>query len=377
MLEEEKTDVSVLIKNSDMIWWRQDHLSISQNIKSLLSFLKTLFQKNQSLKTMLIFKDFTYSSSIIHYLLYYCSLPYPTFLAAIDTTLFFGVIIGKKSKAIHLHCQSNQSPRDQFLNIKNLLQTDLFSRIVKSNHISTLVLRDVNDQIVNYMRNKQETPFQFVSLKQIPFAMYDLKETLSMKGSRFSNIRWHLNKFEQANHTISIKSGKHMEKPLLHLIGKWRRHAIHQRCFSFADVHSDIFGAKIIDCIENKSFDNFKKDIIALKLDNIFYRILEIDNQVVSFHLGYRLGFFKDSDVCAHAIGITDLSIPHLSEYAQIDFWRYIEGEKIRYVNDGPSWRKSLEVFKDKFRPIKKQNYFWMTLSLDKLESNTIKNNQD
>ena len=146
------------------------------------------------------------------------------------------------------------------------------------------------------------------------------------------------------------------------------------RGFSFADVHSDKYGAKLLSIINDYSNKKDTKEPINLYNDRIFYRILEIDNCISSFHLGYNIGFFNKSKFFAHAIGISDLTIPHLSEYAQIDFWKYIAQKGIRYVNDGPTWKNSLETYKNKFRPMEKQYLYWMTLSLDKSNSNTIEN---
>lgn len=99
-------------------------------------------------------------------------------------------------------------------------------------------------------------------------------------------------------------------------------------------------------------------------MHDILARILKIDGKIAAVNIGYSLGIFSHQNVFAHAIGISDLSIAHLAEFAQYDFWKQVHQAGYQYINDGPSWRRSLEVYKSKFRPIAKKRYYWATLSL-------------
>lgn len=374
-----KTDEKQNFKESfNMVWWNHKCSNTTETIQSLTTFFSKINKSNSNLGKGIMERNNTYQSSLYHFLLYYCSRSQPVFFTVFNRTLFYGMILGKNSCALHLCSPSYASAEHLISDAFHLIENKLISKVINTFRITSITLRDVDDSVVTLLRNNiQKYPIHITSIKRIPYAIYDLQKTLPLKGKEFSNIRWHLNKFNRANHTIKIRSAKNIEKPLLHLIGKWRRQAIHKRGFSFADVTSDKYGAHLLESISNASLDVRNDDCRFINHNNLFYRILEIDNQISSFHLGYQLGFLRHSDMCAHAIGITDLSIPHLAEYAQIDFWTYMANKGIRYVNDGPSWRKSLEIFKQKFRPIEKQNSYWINISLDELNTNIIKDEKN
>jgi hypothetical protein len=226
------------------------------------------------------------------------------------------------------------------------------------------LLRDISDEIVNILRdNLEKFVFSLDSLKQLSYAIYDVKNTLGLKGSSFANLRWHLNKFDRKNHTIEVVDSKKEIASAVHLIGKWRRQAIKQRGFSFADVRSDKLGINLLAQLkETDIFRSMHQGHVGLP--SVIARVLKVDGTIAAVNIGFPLGIFEKQHVVAHAIGINDLSISHLAEYAQFDFWKQIDREGYRFVNDGPSWKRSLEIYKKKFRPIAKKRYYWATLSL-------------
>ena len=150
-----------------------------------------------------------------------------------------------------------------------------------------------------------------------------------------------------------------VRQPLLHLFGSWRRHAIKNRGFSFSNLESDKIGAKLIILLNTQQTS---KNIL-FNNNPLFYRILKVNGQVSSFHFGFPLEFSDHPNVFAHAIGISDVTIPHLSEFSQIDFWKYIQSQGFQFVNDGPSWKKSLALYKMKYRPFQINNYYWIWIA--------------
>ena len=357
--------INEILGNIPNIWQINKKLSIIETISSLEKYFQKLATSNSMIESQLNEEYKIYQASLFHFLLYYLPKPNHSFIVNIKRSLFFASFIGNNYKSLQISCpiyiseESMLEDLNKFLNIKEL------KFLLKEIEINSILLRDVNSNIVNILRKKNRKHcFELFQLKEIPYANYDLKKTLQLKGSEFSNLRWHINKFNSKNYKIELAQQTHIEKPINHLIGKWRRHAIKDRGFGFSNVRSDKFGAEMVSALillkKNISHDDF----IFINLDECFFRILKINDIVSSFHLGFPLGFLKKSTVFAHSIGISDLTIPHLAEYAQIDFWNYIYRHGFRYVNDGPSWKKSLEIYKNKFRPTQIQKYYWANLSL-------------
>ena len=366
MFNTDHNNLITILSTSSEIWKRNKNHSLEKNIKSLEYFINDILKKNDTIKKTMNYSYNTYYSTPFHFLLYYLSLPNPVFFTYINSSLFYGVFIGRKYKIIHLCCPIYSSKDLLLSDIIELLNKEVICKIVKQFNIKSIVLRDFDVELIKSLKkSKEKLPFQVTSLKEIPYAIYDLENTLSLKGKKFANIRWHLNKFKKENHQIEIIEHIKNEKPLIHLIGKWRSNAINDRGFSFIDVRSDKFGSKLIRILQHLNNTSNSKEMNFIHFDNCYFRVLKIDNQISSFHLGYPIGFLQKSNLFAHAIGITDLNIPHLAEYAQIEFWKYIHSRGFRFVNDGPSWRKSLEIFKIKFRPIQIQKYYWVSLSLN------------
>ena len=97
---------------------------------------------------------------------------------------------------------------------------------------------------------------------------------------------------------------------------------------------------------------------------DVLSRVLKIDGKIASFNLGYPLGLNEKTNVFAHAIGIADITIQRLAEYAAIDFWKIVKNQGYKYINDGPTWRKGLVDFKKKFGAINRKRYYWATISI-------------
>ncbi len=349
------------------IWEYSHDDTIIGNINALLAFLS----KNN---TDIINRDFSlqlpveiipYQCSFFHFLLYYSPYPHYAFVVNIAETLFFGAFTGRKYDHIMLTCPCVTQSNTILKSLQMLLTHPVFSTLLKQQKIKTILLRDVSDELINVLRNQiNEYSFHLHSLKELHYAAYDLKKTLDLKGSSFANVRWHLNKFSKANHTIEEVTSKKDLRSAVHLIGQWRRHAIKKRGFSFADMRSDKLGVNIVAELTQKK-QEISPNSFDIRASDISARMLKIDGAVAAINIGFPLGISEKQPVFAHAIGITDLSVPHLAEFAQYDFWAYIYKQGYRFVNDGPSWRRSLEVFKNKFRPFAKKRYYWVTLSLE------------
>ncbi len=348
------------------IWQTKDIESIAEQIISLQQFLSE--SNNNSFKSSSLDQvspeHISYQQSLFHFFLYYCPSPNHSFVWKSENTVFFAAFTGRKNDTLMITCPFSKDTGAVLDSLNWLLSNSVFSHLLQQLNIDRILLRDITDEIVNKIRKqKKEFLFQLDSLKELHYATYDVNKTLNLQGLAFANLRWHLNKFKKKDHTVEVVSSKKEIDSAVHLIGKWRSHAVKKRGFSFADVRSDKLGLKIISEIhdEKQAFTQ-QKEMVGLH--DILARILKVDGRIAAINIGYPLGIFSHQKVFAHAIGISDLSISHLAEFAQYDFWKQVHQAGYQYINDGPSWRRSLEMYKNKFRPIAKKRYYWATLSL-------------
>ena len=282
--------------------------------------------------------EISYNSSIFHFLLYYCYKPKKGFVVKTKNSIIFCSYSGKNLKDLIISIPIFKSRKKAIIDL-----IDLFEKF----EYKTIMLRDFDDGFINILRKDYDDLIKSSSLKEIYYATYDINKTLDLKGNNFSNLRWHLNSFEKANHKIECVNLKENEKEVIHLIGKWRSKTIKERGFSFIDVRSDKMAATF-----------FSKN----HFDSVLSNVLKIDGIISSFNLGFPLGFSDRTDIFAHAVGINDISIPHLAEYSQFEFWKQLKKSGYGFVNDGPTWRKSLGEFKKKFYPISMKRYYWLNI---------------
>ena len=246
--------------------------------------------------------------------------------------------------------------------LRSFLMDSSFNSLIKQANIKQILVRDIFDQLAHNLRaSNLSMPFQLSSLREIQYQTYYLEKTVAKKGKEFANLRWHLNKFKRNNHIVESVPLSTNIKPVIHLIGSWKKNAIKHRGFSYINVRSDKQAARLF----NKKFESTDYTEQP-SLSDCIARVLKVDGQIKSFNFGYPIGIFSRKNVFAHAIGIADLSIPHLAEYAQYDFWKLIKKSGYHFVNDGPSWKSSLETYKQKFRPMVKKRYYYAFLKLKK-----------
>ena len=346
-------------------WQLEEKYVDLQSFSSLCYYLVKLKQKNPVLS--FISKpeplQIPYNVSLFHFFIYYTYYPKYPFVTYVEDTLIFGAFTGRHYNKIDFSFPIFSNATTALNHLNHLLSIPVFNSLLKDNNVRRILIRDVSDNFVNSLRDDDKKyKFKLESLRELNYATYDVNRTLDSTGIKFSSLRWHLNSFKKANHKIEVVSLNDSVKAVSHLIGQWRRKALKDRGFSYVNVRSDMLSVKL--------FGNTKKNIdIQDKCEivcpeSVISRVLKIDGVIAAFNLGYPLGIFKKQDVFAHAIGISDISIPHLAEYAQYDFWKQIHKAGFSYINDGPTWRDDLEIYKDKFRPIEKKRYYWATLIL-------------
>jgi len=353
-----RQQISKDLSQISKIWFLNEKHTDLNNFITLYNFVKELELSESNSKNKP--QQIPYNNSIMHFLLYYCSYPKYPFIVNIEDTLIFGSFSGRNYNNLELSFPLFIKANSALENLNSFLSNPFLNSLLKKNNVKSILLRDINDDFVRIFRsNEQFFNFKIESLKELNYALYKVNKTLDLSGPKYANLRWHLNSFKKQNYKIEFLSIIDEVKPVIHLIGKWRSQAMKNRGFSFTDVSSDKKAARLVG--EIKKYASYNKEIIGPS--QIITRVLKVNGVVASFNLGYPLGIFKRQDVFAHAIGISDISIPHLAEYSQYDFWIQVKKAGYEYINDGPTWRHDLEIYKDKYRPISKTRYYWATLN--------------
>lgn len=302
-----------------------------------------------------------YQQSLFHFFLYYAYYPKIPFAIKENNQLLFGSFYGKNHQSIELSLPFIPDGLQAINDLAHLFYQTEFGSLLKKENITKILLRDCSEELVKMMRRYTgDFSFNLNSLREIYYQTYDLNQTIRKRGKKFSNLRWHLNKFHRADHKIEVVDLADYVKPVIHLIGSWKKDAVKKRRFSYVNLRSDKLAARLFG--HSTNIRNHSSD--ELSFADCLSRVLKVDGRIASFNFGYPLGIIQKENVFAHAVGISDLSIPHLAEYAQYDFWKIIQKKGYSFVNDGPSWRNSLELYKQKFRPIAKNRYYYVTLNI-------------
>ncbi|MCK5562049.1 MAG: DUF2156 domain-containing protein [Thermoplasmata archaeon] len=183
-------------------------------------------------------------------------------------------------------------------------------------------------------------------INSFDYYIYDLEDLAGLKGTKWKNVRQKLNTF-QKNHPIVKCAALTPEnsKKILHFVSAWRKTAATARGFSYVDID------------KNKASVRYYQDISDV--ENLWTRAYYIHGKVEAFQLLYRILTPASSErACAHAIGMANNRISGLSEYSQVDTWRALKEEGVKYINDGPSWRPGLKRYKQKFNPCGAQQVY-------------------
>lgn len=349
------------IKN---LWYPKPNQNKVQAFNSANCFLTKIKKEKPDLSINPKLKPYqiTYNTSLMHFFLYYTYKPKQPFIISRKNTIIFGAFKGRNHNKIEISFPVTPNAKSALKKLNKILLNTYFKSIIKENNIKTILLRDIDNNYVNLLRNnKKQHKFQLESLSELKYSTYKIDKTLNLNGNEYSNLRWHLNSFKKDKHNIKAVPLNQNVKPVIHLIGQWRGRSAKHRDFSYINVKSDKLGARLL--AKKQHFLQDRNHNVEPRI--VISRVLMVDDIVSAFNLGFPLGIYDKQPVFAHAIGIADISIPHLSEYAQYDFWKQIQKAGYHFVNDGPTWRESLEIYKDKFRPIKKKRYYWANLSIN------------
>ena len=342
--------------------WSADSKSVNlETFESLKSFLSSCNKANLRDHSKTHPGQTPYQQSIFHFFLYYSYYPKIPFVIKTEKSFSIGSFYGREYDSIELSIPSISNALTALNDIEYLLYHHDFGSFIQEEKFFQVLLRDSSEEMVQYMRSSPNRfSFGLSSLRELYYQIYDLNQTLGKRGKKFSNLRWHLNKFHRADHNIEVVYLSENVKPVIHLIGAWKKDAVKKRGFSYVNLRSDKLAARLFG--NSTKGSTYSSDEISFS--DCLSRVLKVDGRIASFNFGYPLGFLQKENVFAHAVGISDLSIPHLAEYAQYDFWNQIKQHGYSFVNDGPSWRNSLELYKQKFRPIAKNRYYYATLKI-------------
>lgn len=333
-----------------------------------------------------------YHASPFHFFLYYWPKPNFPFVTSMPGSLVFGAFTGRRRNNINLSFPYYRDVDAAIRHLNRSLSYPALISLLEHNRIERILLRDIDDEFANVLRKrkKRSAPdrFRLTSLRELNYRVYDPKRTLAAEGRDFKNLRWHLNRFESGGKKVEAVPLSEYVEPVLHLIGQWRRRALKRRGFSYADVRSDKLAARAFGndpghasrdpppyssarepsgpLLDGPSVPGKTARVVtkAITGRDVISRVLKIGGKVRSFNLGFPLGLRRRSEVFAHSVGIADNTVPHLSEYAQIDFWNTVNKAECPYVNDGPTWRKGLGTYKEKFRPVGMKRRYWATLTV-------------
>ncbi len=358
----EKEIIKLLSENKD-IWYLKGPSDKNTSFNSLFDFLSKI-EKNFSKiieKEKIREHEISYNRSINHFLLYYSYYPRFPILSYIDETLIFASFIDRNFSKIELSLPIYKNPSDAIENLSKFLSNSVIKKILKKQKIEKITIRDIDDKIINSLKKKKSN-LKINSLREIRYGIYDIKKSIELSGKKFSNLRWHLNNFEKDDHEVREVNLENNIKPVIHLIGKWRKDAIEKRDFSYVNMRSDKLGARFFGKNYN-SIQNHKSELVDFS--KTVTNVLKVDGEIASFNLGFPLGIYKKQNVFAHSIGISDVNIPHLSEFSQFLFWKKIKNLGYKYINDGPTWKKDLEIYKNKFKPYKKKRYYYADILLN------------
>ncbi|MFW9874769.1 MAG: phosphatidylglycerol lysyltransferase domain-containing protein [Candidatus Thorarchaeota archaeon] len=203
-------------------------------------------------------------------------------------------------------------------------------------HIQIVCLN--NEDLKVLKKNKR---LEIKSIKEFNYFIYDLDTMNDLRGVKWKNVRQKISTFRKNHPKLKIEHlSKNNYEDVIHFIGAWRRTLLSKRGLSYSNLEKNKFAAKYYS-----DKNDFK---------NIWSTVYRLSKRVVAFQLLYRLG----PNSAAHAIGLADTSIPGLSETTQINIWEQLQDQRIRYINDGPSWRVGLDRYKRKFNPISAQKVF-------------------
>jgi len=360
----DKEDINKILSKTPNLWNIKNKPNDFSYIDSLFSYLSKI-KKDISKISKIGTQTIPYNYSFFHYILYYTYYPKEPFIFYKKDSLIFGAFTDKKFKQVEFSFPLFQNPSTALNHLDQFLSNKEFYSILKKYNTKNILLRDIDDDFVNLLRNSNNNyNFRLKSLKELNYNIYDLKKTLDLTGEEFSNLRWHLNKFKNNNYKVEEIPLSDAVKPVIHLIGKWRKKATRDRGFSYVNVSSDKLAARLFSNIEKYFLSKNVKNLVDP--ENILSKVLKINGEVAAFSLGFPLGLFNKQKIFAHSVGISDISISHLAEYAQYDFWKKVKEKGYQYINDGPTWKNDLETYKNKFRPIKKEKYYWASISLKK-----------
>lgn len=308
-------------------------------------------------------KNIPYNASPFHFFLHYTPRPNIAFVIRGAETMIFGAIVGREHSDIILSFPYLKSPDSAVKVLNELVGKKALEPVIKNKGQLKILLRDIDEDLALHLRTKRKADWkiELVKLREMNYSIYDIEHTSSLKGKKFANLRWHLNSFKESGRRVeAVPPGDHVEE-VSHLIGLWRGQAIRTRGFSYADVRSDKWAARLLCRGYGQGTKEMGGEIIEgqISLDDVRARVLLVDGRVAAFNLGYPLGLTRQRKIFAHAVGMADISIPHLAEFAQMDMWKMVWENGYTHINDGPTWRKGLEIYKNKFQPVERKRYYW------------------
>lgn len=211
--------------------------------------------------------------------------------------------------------------------------------VVKLKHlVGSLKQQSKNQVQVVCLPAKVANKLQGLRKKQFRYLVFDVKAMEGLKGQKWKNVRQKITRFERENRSVRVETLREGNyRKVVHFVSKWRREALDTRGFSYAQVRKAKFAAKYY----------------ADKIDRqkIWGYVYFTGGKVSAFQLLYRIS----DNAAANPIGLSDVSIDGLAEYSQVHAWTQAQMGGIKYINDGPSWRRSLEKYKRKFNPVKEQ----------------------
>jgi len=194
-------------------------------------------------------------------------------------------------------------------------------------------LQNCNNKSIPYVYENYETKNK--KIKSNPDYIFDLKEIVELKGSKYKRERNSITAFKKKYNYIFRKAKKEDIENIIKFNKKWTKQKREN-----GEITWDT---------------GYTESVIKNMLDDCISYIVEIDNKIV----GYFIGCHLNKDYCCAYARKSDIKYVGLSDFLFVEGYKLMKDLGYKYGNDsGDVGNKGLKKFKMGYNPVKFiQNY--------------------